>query len=67
MAVQVSLKGLRANSNLSLEEVASKLGITRVAYTNKETGKTKLSLEEGFALADLFGCSITDIYEATKV
>lgn len=67
MAVNVSLKGLRCNANYSLEEVASKLNISRETYRKKESGETNLTLTEGFALANLFGCSVEDIYQATKV
>ena len=67
MAMKVSLKGLRAGNNMSMEQVASELGISRETYRKKETGETKITLDEGFALAGLFKCSIMDIHEASKV
>lgn len=67
MAVNISLKGLRCNSNFSLEEVATKLGVSRETYRKKENGETNLTLAEGFALAEMFNCSISDIHEASKV
>lgn len=66
MPLNISLKALRANKGLTMDDVAEGLGCTRETYRNKESGKTKLSLDEGFVLANLFDCSITDIWKATK-
>ena len=66
MEITVSLKALRVTNNLSLEDVASKLGITRETYRKKESGESKLTLDEGFALAELFNCSISEIKNCLK-
>lgn len=66
MAVQISLKALRANNNLSLKEVADTIGVSRETYSKKESGESKITLDEGFALAELFNCSIADIRDATR-
>lgn len=67
MPLNISLKGLRANCGMSLEQVAEVLGISRETYRKKEANETKLTLDEGFTLAELFNCSIADIRSATKV
>lgn len=40
------IKGLRAKHNITQEEAANLLGISRVSYKNKELGKTKFYYEE---------------------
>lgn len=66
MPLNISLKGLRANAGMSMEQVADRLGVCRETYRKKECNETKISLDEGFALAELFNCSIVDIWNATK-
>ena len=52
------LKAERTKANLTQEEVAKELGVTRPAYTQYETGKTQPSLETAAKLADLFKTSV---------
>lgn len=52
------LKAERLKANLTQEEVANALGITRPAYTQYETGKTQPSLETAGKLADLYKTSV---------
>lgn len=40
------LRGLRAKHNVSQEEAAKVLGITRVAYKNKELGVSRFYFDE---------------------
>lgn len=63
----MSIKALRANVNLSQEQVAEYLGISRESYRNKENGKRKFTFEEGHKLSDLFNVSLDMIYQATMV
>ena len=41
----MSIRAMRVNANLTQEQVAEKLGITRLAYRNKENGKTEFKLK----------------------
>ena len=62
----MTLKGLRANVNMTQDAVAKYLGISRQSWRNKEKGLNKLTFEEGFKLSDLFKVSIEDIYQASR-
>ena len=52
------LKAERKKAKMTQEQVAEKLGVTRVAYTLYETGKTQPSLETAVKLADIFQISL---------
>ena len=64
MLDNMTLKGLRANVDLSQEEVAESLGISRISYQNTEKGKRKLSLDEGLKLSGLFNVPLEVICRA---
>ena len=66
MVSNVTLKGLRANVNLTQEEVADYLGKSRDSYRRNEKGDVGLTLDEGFMLSDLFDVPIDVIYRATR-
>ena len=48
------LRGLRAEKNLTQEQVAEKLNITRVTYNAKEKGKTEFTEIEIAKLTKIF-------------
>lgn len=52
------LKEMRLKNNLTQEQVAEKLKMSRPAYTYYETGKNQPSIETLKALADLYQTSI---------
>lgn len=56
----MSIRAMRVNANLTQEQVADKLGITRLAYRNKENGKTEFKLKELLVLCELFGVELND-------
>ena len=62
----VTVKGLRANLDLSQADVAKVLGICREAYRKRENGTITFSLEEAVKLAKMFGITIEEFYTATK-
>lgn len=52
------LKELRKQNKLTQQDIASKLDVSRVAYTNWENGKREPNLEKMVWLADYFEVSI---------
>ena len=54
---------LRKESELTQEEVASKLGLSRQRWILVEQGKRDLSTEELEKLAELFGIDVTDFFD----
>lgn len=60
------LRVLRAENGWSQAELADRLMVSRQAVNAIETGKHDPSLTLAFALADLFGQSIEDIFQRTK-
>jgi transcriptional regulator with XRE-family HTH domain len=60
------LKDLRINANLSQREVAKKLGISRSAYSQIETGERKVGAEELFKLAKFFKVDVDDLMNLKK-
>lgn len=52
------LKELRKEKDLTQKEIANKLGVSRVAYTNWENGNREPNIERLVKLADYFDVSI---------
>lgn len=55
------IKKLRNERNLSQEQIAKAIGVSRPTYTAIESGKQELSLEEAKKLSALFGISIDEL------
>ena len=49
------LKKFRIDHNLKSKEMADKLGLTKVRYSNMENGKAKVPSEVIFKFKDIFG------------
>lgn len=60
--MQSKLYALRKSRNLSQEDVAKILGISRVSYGNKERGDNAFTIDEMFELASVFNLSIAEIF-----
>lgn len=54
----IAIKALRKRKNLTQEELASRLGITRSALGNYETGIREPDFETAQMFADFFGVSM---------
>ncbi|NPC90986.1 helix-turn-helix transcriptional regulator [Bacillus sp. WMMC1349] len=54
-------KEWRARLNLTQDDVAKALGIHRTTYSSWERNPQKMEIEEGVALADVFGCDFSEI------
>ncbi len=57
-----SLKVWRAKRDITQEELASSVGVTRQTINAIERGKYDPSLELAFRLAGFFECTIEDIF-----
>ena len=55
------IKGLREKRNMSQQEVAEKLGMSRPSYILVEQGKKELSLSEAQKISNIFGISLKDM------
>ena len=60
--VQYTLKELRARNNLTQQEIAEKLGISRQRYIEIEKKPSKVSVEKMSAIAKILKVGIGDIF-----
>lgn len=56
------LKELRTQRNFKQIDLAEKIGVTRQVVSYYELGVVKPSLDKAKKLADIFNCSIEDIF-----
>lgn len=61
------IKKLREEKNVTQEELANAIHVSRNGLSDIEHGKTKLSVDRALALADIFGISIVEIYNAGEL
>lgn len=57
------LKELRSQYELTQEQLAAKVGVSRQTIISIETGRYNPSLVLGFKLAREFNCTIEDIFK----
>ena len=62
IAIANNLKDLRAKQNLTQEDLAKAVGVTRVTINYIENGEYRPSLELAFLLAKFFRKSIEEIF-----
>lgn len=60
-AVNTSIKDLRKKKNMTQDELAEKLNVTRQAVSNWENGKTQPDIETLTQLAEVFDVSVERI------
>ena len=58
---------LRKQNNLSQEELARAVGVTRQTITSIECGKYTASLVLAYKIARYFGLSIEDVFDFTDM
>lgn len=63
MTITNKIKVLRAKHNMTQEELANKLKVTRQTIISIESGKYTPSLPLAFKIAKLFDKNIKDIFE----
>lgn len=59
------VKGFRNDRDLSQEQVAKAIGVSRPTYTSIESGKQELSLDEAKKLATLFSIGVDELLSGT--
>lgn len=57
----ITLKAARVNANLTQEEAANKLGISRQTLRNYESYRTKPDIEISKKLSELYNLTVDDI------
>ena len=57
------LKELRKSFNLTQEEFAKKIGVSRVNYTRYETGKVRPDYETVIKIADFYEISLDELFD----
>ena len=58
----MSLRAKREAAGLTQAKVAEHLGVCRYQYIKMEKDPGMVSMRQAMRLADLFGCSISDIF-----
>ena len=61
------IENTRIDLDLSQQEIADRLGITRVTYNSYEKGRTKISVEIMEALALLLGVTVAYLIGETDI
>lgn len=63
IAIGKKLKELRTSENLTQQQLAEKLQISRVNYTRYETDAVRPDFETLLKLADFYGVSLDEIFD----
>lgn len=67
LSITNNLKELRARRNLTQEDLAQAVGVTRVTINYIENGEYRPSLELAFLLAGFFGKTIEEIFRVESL
>ena len=59
--MKVKLRAARVNADLTLDEAAKALGITKSTLINYEKYRTTPNMEMGAAMASLYGATVNDL------
>ena len=59
--MKLKLKAARVNAELTLEQAAKKLGITKNTLISYEKYRTTPNMEMGAAMASLYGVQVDDL------
>lgn len=59
--LKITLKSARVNANLTQQEIADKLCVSKHTIINWEKGKTKISYPCLDMLCRFYGCNISDL------
>jgi len=64
--VQNRVRDLRNESNLTQEQLAAKLGVSRQSIISIEAGRYNPSLILAYRLARVFSCRIEDVFDFSE-
>lgn len=62
--ISQNIKAERARSGFTQDEIAKVLNISRITYRKIENTPTRYSFTKLEALAEAFGCNVTDFFMA---
>ena len=66
--MELNIKDLRKQHNLTQEQLAEKAGVSRLTIINLETGKVdNVSGKTLKSLSDALGCTIDDLFSSQSV
>lgn len=60
------LKEYRLGCNLTQEEVADRLNVSRSCYASWELGRRNMNIDDMFKLCDIFGVDINEFSKQVK-
>lgn len=63
MKIQTQLKKYRSKKDITQEELAGEVGVSRQTINAIETGKYSPSLELALKIADFFNTTVEEIFE----
>lgn len=66
MKIGKKLKELRKAYNLTQEEIAMRIGVSRVNYTRYETDKVRPDYETLLTLVDFYDISLDELFDRKK-
>ena len=62
-AIRNQIRELRASRNMTQQELADKVGVTRQTVIAIEQGRYSPSLEMAFQIARVFGVALDDVFQ----
>ena len=66
MTLGKNLRELRKHEGLTQEQMAQRLGLSRVNYTRYETGASRPDYETLIAIADYFDVSLDELFDRNR-
>lgn len=66
MTVQSNIRHLREQKNLTQEQMAEKMGMSKNGYTKIERGETQLKIEKLEQIANIFNVDIQDLLKTDR-
>jgi len=61
--IRTNLRRRRIAAGLTQYDIAHRCGMTTVQYSNRELGKTKMSVSELIRFADILGCKFSSLLD----
>lgn len=65
MSLTTRIREYRIRDRMSQEELAQRVGVRRVTIGNLENGKYNPSLKLAMDIAQVFGCTVEDLFTFT--
>lgn len=59
--MDICLRELRVKNGITAEQIAKRLGVSRVTVTHWENGQNRIGLDQACAVCDILGCSLDEL------